>query len=119
MHQGSVDSFERFGDIIEVDEAYTGADGFAQGPERALLSAILFDAVQILLKNSEDPGSFRSPVQEALCWVTTRDSDYIFSFENVCEGLGISPDSLRLGLINAVNTRRQRSIRRGRIRAAA
>ena len=115
MHEGSSDYFERFGNIIEVDEMFDGAAGFAQGPERALLSAILFDAVQILLKNLDDIDQSRAPVHEALCWVRTKDSDYIFSFENVCEGLGIEPDALRLGLINAVNTRKQRSLRRGRV----
>ena len=114
MQQGTIDSLERFGGILEVEDGFAGDKGYAQGPERGLLSAILFDAIQIILKDPEISSGGRSPVHEALSWVMTRDSDYVFSFENVCEGLGIEPDAFRLGIINAVNTRRQRNLRRWR-----
>ncbi|MFN4895668.1 MAG: hypothetical protein ACK5GN_12995 [Pseudomonadota bacterium] len=79
--------------------------GYAEGPERALLSALLFDGVQscvsFLIAQSEEE---RARYREAYNWVTTNDADYAFSFVCVCEALGINSEYLRLGLINATNS---------------
>ena len=113
MITGSNAAVDRDVEVFEVDEIFTGSQGFAEGPERALLSAILFDAVQLILtKSSEDYSAQRAPVSEAICWLLSTESDYVFSFQNVCEGLGIDPEYLRLGVINSLNTRKQRRLRR-------
>lgn len=76
--------------------------GYADGPERALLSALLFDGVQscvnYLIARSADE---RSRNREAYTWVMSADTDYAFSFVSACEALGINAQYLRLGIINA------------------
>ena len=97
---------------LEGDGAYEQV-GYAQGPERALLSALLFDAIQLFLAG-RSPRSFAdvSAFRETQAWIISHDREYVFSFENVCEALGIDPDYLRLGLINAFNSRRFRQMRK-------
>ncbi len=88
-----------------VNEILDSKRGYADGPERALLSALLFDGVQscisYFIATSPDE---RSEFREAYNWVMDGDNDYAFSFICVCEALGINPEYLRLGLINASNT---------------
>jgi hypothetical protein len=88
-----------------VSELVDNKAGYAEGPERALLSALLFDGVQscvsYLIASNPDE---RSEYREAYNWVMDTDTDYAFSFMCVCEALGINPEYLRLGLINASNS---------------
>jgi len=85
-----------------LEELLDNGAGYASGPERGLLSALLFDGVQsfisyMLATSTQD----RTKYAEAHNWVMEKSSEYAFSFVAVCEGLGINPDYLRLGLINA------------------
>lgn len=87
---------------VTDDTPPASARGYAEGPERALLSALLFDGIHacityILTKTSRQ----RSQNAEAYYWVMGRESEYPFSFENVCEALGMNPQYLRLGLLRA------------------
>jgi hypothetical protein len=88
-------------DLISSDK------GYAQGPERALMAALLFDAVQayICYIMLDPEKQTKSRYKEAFHWVHSIGSEYVFSFESVCEGLGIEPDFLRLGLINVIKSR--------------
>ena len=75
------------------------------GPERTLMAALLFDGLQSYInyqcaQNEDTKRRFK----EAHLWVHSADKEYIFSFENVCESLGIDPGYLRIGLINACNS---------------
>ena len=80
--------------------------GPAQGPERALMSALLFDGVITCLNYAGFTSrSGRRKFTEAMTWVCTPGTEYVFSYENVCECLGVDPHSLRLGLINACNSK--------------
>lgn len=89
-----------------VDEILDSELGYAKGPVRSLMSAVLFDGIQAYMsyafevKNGRDGRKF----QEAHAWVHHDHGAYIFSFDSVCEGLGIEPDWLRLGLANAVRS---------------
>ena len=72
------------------------------GGERRLMAAILSDGVEAYIAHSTAPQARafgaargRSDAQE---WVETVDESYVFSFDNVCESLGIDPHYLRLGL---------------------
>ncbi len=80
--------------------------GYATGAERALLSALLFDGLQSYVRYlSAETLSERSDYSEAYRWVHKADEeDYVFSFESVCDALGINPEYLRLGLANASNS---------------
>jgi hypothetical protein len=87
------------------DELLEGAAGYAQGPERALLSALLFDGLQSFIAYAlAVTAKERNKHAEAFNWVMKTSQDYTFSFENVCEALGIQPDWLRVGLLNASNS---------------
>ena len=92
---------------IIAEEVLGNEKGYARGPERALMAALLFDAVQaylcyVMLDSAKQT---KSRYKEAFNWVHNPTSEYIFSFENVCEALGIDHNFLRLGLINVVNSR--------------
>ena len=88
-----------------VEEIVDSNKGYARGPERALLSALLFDGIQAYMTYAlHAEGREKGECREAYLWVHATDSEYVFSFESVCEALGIDPEYLRLGLINAVNS---------------
>ena len=110
MNGGNVAYLQTGGSGVQtilVDEILDGEAGYARGPERSLMSALLFDGVMgYMCYAAGNRGEDGEGYAEAFRWVHTKDSDYIFSFENVCEGLGIDPGSLRLGLINAANSKR-------------
>ena len=64
--------------------------------ERRLLLAMLEDAVHcfqtyVLAKKPHERRLF----QEAEEWIDSKDSQWFFSFENICEILGIHPGRLR------------------------
>lgn len=75
-------------------------------PERRLMVAILEDAVSCLSADLSKC-NFRQVRQyeEAKHWVTTdEDGDWIFSFRNICEVLGMDPSYLRRGLFRETTT---------------
>jgi hypothetical protein len=69
-------------------------------PERRLMVAVLEDAVSCLSMNPRECNlRQRRQYEEAKQWVTTEeDSEWIFSFRNICEVLGMDPSYLRRGL---------------------
>ncbi len=63
-------------------------------PERRLLAAVLFDAVLQLARRGS------ASAADAARWIRDRDDDDMpFSFNAVCEGLGLNPDYLARGLL--------------------
>lgn len=86
-------------ETVVVDEILSNGKGSATGPERALMSALLFDGIQAYLNFvSQSHNQKCSRFREAVSWVHRRGNGYIFSFDNVCECLGIDPEYLRAGL---------------------
>lgn len=69
-------------------------------PERRLMAAILEDAVSCLSKGGSSGTSPHSrSAEDAATWINSEgEEDWIFSFVNVCETLGIDPHYMRLGL---------------------
>ena len=68
--------------------------------EIGLMLAILEDAVNCYVKYA--PAKDRKGGQqfeEAEEWIFEKHSDWLFSFENICEILGIDPEYLRHGLL--------------------
>lgn len=83
-------------EVLECEE------GFARGPERALLSALLFDGIQAYVNYVLAPTKkIRNRYSEAYHWVMYSKNDYPFSFVPVCDALGINPEYLKFGLANA------------------
>jgi hypothetical protein len=68
-------------------------------PEKRLILAMLEDAVtsfQIYLTARSGRG--KKFFNEAEEWIMMTDDDWIFSFVNVCETLGLSPEYIRQGM---------------------
>ena len=65
-------------------------------PENTLLAAILEDAVQEYRKYgyANDPKS-KTRFNEVEEWFNRRGKEWIFSFDNVCELLGLDPQYIR------------------------
>jgi hypothetical protein len=73
-------------------------------PEKALLVALLEDAIHTYRKyraTRDRVGKER--FREAKDWIMGRGNDWIFSFNNVCELLGLNPDYVRRGVIESAN----------------
>ena len=80
-------------------------------PERRLMVAILEDAVSCLSTDLHgcNPRQ-RKQYEDAKAWVSMDDeSEWIFSFKNICEVLGMDPSYLRRGLIRPIISNRIRS----------
>ena len=66
--------------------------------ERALMRAVLEDAIRCL-SGAGGPMRLRpSLAAEARRWVTDHDRHWPYSFENICAALKFEPESLRRGL---------------------
>ena len=95
-------------DVIAAAQFYASCKPARfRDPEHRLMAAILEDAVSCL---SMDPrrgtSRKRKQFEEARHWIDSDDdSEWIFSFRNVCEVLGLNPGYLRRGLFKSVTTR--------------
>jgi hypothetical protein len=68
--------------------------------EEALILAVLEDAIAcfqkyVLTQNQREMKVF----EEAEQWILEKNSDWLFSFESICEILQLHPDYLRQGLM--------------------
>lgn len=77
--------------------------------EEALMLAVLRNAVEFfqmyaLAKDKKGKELFR----EAQEWILERNSDWFFSFENICESLALDPNYVRQGLLRWKEAKRKR-----------
>jgi len=73
-------------------------------PEKVLLVALLEDAIHDYRKYRRTRDRVRKErFREAEEWIIGSCNDWIFSFNNVCELLGLHPDYVRRGVIESVN----------------
>lgn len=106
-------------DVVLPSEFYRSRHVEIRGGERRLMSALLSDGIEAYIaqcsRSVYDPHggsqSTRGGNDDAHEWVHTRDYTYVFSFDNVCESLGIDAEYLRLGLRRYVDSIRQRRAR--------
>jgi len=64
--------------------------------EKRLMLAVLKDAVECLEKyRRARSSSGRELYQNALEWIEDKNTDWLFSFDNICDLLGFDPDYLR------------------------
>jgi hypothetical protein len=69
-------------------------------PENRLLLAVLEDAIHCFQDNAlAENGKSKKLFDDAEEWILKERADWIFSFRNVCELLGIDPEYLRAGLM--------------------
>lgn len=72
--------------------------------EKRLMIAILKDAVECLEKyRGSRGGAGKISYQSAIEWVEDTDTDWLYSFTNICELLGFDPDYLREQLLKREN----------------
>lgn len=91
---------------VALDPADTGVieklfkKDIREGEEKLML-AVLASAIEHFQKHvlSKDEKG-RELFQEAEEWFLEKDSDQLFSFEYICETLGLHPDYLRQGLLS-------------------
>jgi len=82
--------------------------------EHRLLIAIIQDAIECFQKHLHARDSKRRQLfVDAEVWITDVDDEGPFSFNNVCELLGMNPEYLRVGLLDWRD--RERSRRHGRL----
>ncbi len=68
-------------------------------PERALMRAMLQDAVLCLLGEAAPADERTRLAADARYWVESCSREWVFSFESVCDALGIDPDYARRNLL--------------------
>ena len=87
-------------DVITPEQFYDARhDDSAIAPVKRLMMAVLEDALRCFQNNSSATnGSRKRLFVEAEQWLCDETGDGPFSFDTVCETLGIEPDFLRGGL---------------------
>ena len=100
-------------DVLLPSQFFSRGRLGVSGGERKLMAAILSDGIESYIQQATAPGHIKrkSQGESAIDWVNTRDpGGYVFSFDSVCECLGIDPEYLRLGLaryVDAIYAERQ------------
>jgi hypothetical protein len=89
-------------------------------PEKALLMAILRDAIECYRKHvsARDQGGKRM-LQEAEQWIMNDEDGWVFSFSNVCDLLGLDPHYIRRCILDEKRRRAPESRRYKQHRQAA
>lgn len=69
-------------------------------PEKRLMLSVLEDAIACFQKYvlARD-GKGREMFREAEEWISAEESEWLFSFDSVCEALGFNPAYVRAGLV--------------------
>ena len=71
-------------------------------PQRRLMLAVLMSAVSDCQRRAAPaPAADRRATSEALAYVASTDRRWPFSFENLCEAVGLDPGALRRSLLGA------------------
>ena len=88
-------------DVLTPEQYYDGvrADDACVRPVKRLMLAVLEDAMRCyqFYANSRNGANRRLFIQ-AEAWLMDREADGVFSFQNICDTLGIEPACLREGL---------------------
>jgi hypothetical protein len=90
-----------FFDALTPEQYYDGmrADDARARPIKRLMLAVLEDAMRCYQTYASSRNPYRRRLFiEAERWLMDRKADGVFSFENVCETVGIDPGCLRTGL---------------------
>ncbi len=71
-------------------------------PSRLLMQAVLEDSIRTFLHQTPARTTRARRIwQEEFTWLTARDRGHPFTFENVCDALGIEPRTLRARVLAA------------------
>ena len=89
-------------EIVLPDQLHQGyrRDSYLSG-EKALMLAVLEDGIRCFQEHLTNPRSNpRLLSKQAEEWIRAIDYEWPFSFNNVCETLGIDPSALRRALLS-------------------
>jgi hypothetical protein len=88
-------------DVILPQQFFDGPRGDSDfSPEKALMLAVLEDAIRCFQEYFRTTRARpRMLSRQAERWIRTRDWNWPFSFNNVCDSLGIDPDCMRDALL--------------------
>ena len=80
-------------------EYYTARTNNLLDGERALMFAVLVDALDTYVKTREAKGHRkRAEFNEVDSWIRSRSTGSPFAFENICDSLGFNPSAIRYSL---------------------
>ena len=83
-------------------------------PEKRLMLAILEDAVNCFQENlSAESGKRKILFNDVEQWIRADGSDWVFSFDHICEALGFTPAYVRQGLIRWQEKNRSKRFKGG------
>ena len=108
---------------MQQSEFLTDVEAHALGAsppsrERLLMLAVLEDAVRCYQKYARGRGAARREQFDEVCgWLDSTDRSALFSFESICDTLGLDPDYVRGGL--RVWCERSRRTRRPNVRQSS
>lgn len=69
-------------------------------PEKRLMLAVLEDAIACFQKYAAArDGKSKAMFRDAEAWIVEENRDWLFSFDNICEVLGMDPRYVRQGLL--------------------
>ena len=84
-------------DTVDIEQLFK--NGIREGEERLML-AVLQDAVECFQENVLAQSPWEEKLfQEAENWILKKNTDWLFSFENICETLQLNPSYIRRGLL--------------------
>src|SRR2546426_4467374 len=86
-------------DLGQQDEIAVATEVGPAAGERALMRAVLEDAMRCLIGEVGPRHQRGALAAEARQWIETADPRWPFSFENVCDGLGLNAANLRRRLL--------------------
>ena len=104
-HDGLADLFEP--DFVLPEQLLEGYrnDSYLSG-EKALMLAVLEDGLRCFQEHFRNARyNPRLLSQEAEEWIRAEDWDWPFSFNNVCDALGLDPEAMRASLLRWKDTR--------------
>ena len=98
MEESGSDWLQPLRSLEIAENEFAGASEHAHslGPESALAGAVLRQAASDLRRFREAEDAIgRELYSEALGWFNSDDSTWPYSFLNVCQSLGVSPEDIR------------------------
>ena len=95
---GSLSEFDVLAFQRYFDEGHGTSD---QQPEKSLMLAVLLDAVECFQKYALLQDNYaRRVFKDTEDWILADDQEWLFSFINICDALGIDSHYLRKGLLD-------------------
>jgi len=72
-------------------------------PEKLLMMAVLEDAIKCVEKCARfKSGGNRKLFSETMEWIRTENNEWLFSFDNVCDAVGLNAGLVRAALLDIV-----------------